>query len=794
MKHTNPDQRPAVVPPRPQGIPQALRQGRNFVLWRYEWSSERGEWSKIPYSVGGRRASSTNPQTWCGFEEAVAQSAAYDGFGRVLDGGALVVIDVDDCVEGDHLDDFARRLAERFKTYVEWSPSAKGIHIWTSGEWPNDGARNGKLEVYRKGRYMTMTGCRLSVATDVTRQPKELERLFEEHFARLPPASERRHGQDGPGPLGDEDLIARARVSSSGPLFVALFDQGDLSRYDGDQSRADLALADYLAWWTNGDAQRTDALFRRSALMRKKWDERHSADGRTYGQMTVEKALAELQGGYDPVVAMRNLRPEPALVEWAPVPSTLTFPLNALPPMVRRWAREVADTMPTAPEVAATFALGAISGAVGATRKIRLARTWSELPCLWICVVAEPGVARKTPVLKLSTRAIHAWQQEKAADYRAAKARYEQDLAAWQALPKEKRGERPEEARFTHALVSDVTIEKLASILEQNPRGVLMERDELLGWIRSMNQYRGGEGADRQHYLSIWAGSPIKVDRQKNPEPTYIRAPFVAITGGIQPTVVEQLRQSRVKTSDDGLFERLLWCWPEIMTMPPWSDREMDPDALRDYDHLLRNLLQLEGKIDEDTYTMRPATVHLTKHGEEAWIERYNRHVQQVNAHIELATLLAKRPGTAARLILIHHLIRYQSAGSVTDEWHADEASVEAGWDLADWYSQQATRVIGVATQSPEDAEAEVLVRWLDKHGIRTITARELQQRRAPGIKKASRAQTALMDLADRGYGTVGEERVTGGKRVVFNRVSSSVEVLRVLGGDGNSGDEGEWG
>jgi putative DNA primase/helicase len=46
-----------------------------------------------------------------------------------------------------------------------------------------------------------------------------------------------------------------------------------------------------LTFWTNGDRNWIDRLYRRSALMRAKWDERHAADGATYGEMTIAKAL-----------------------------------------------------------------------------------------------------------------------------------------------------------------------------------------------------------------------------------------------------------------------------------------------------------------------------------------------------------------------------------------------------------------------------------------------------------------------------------------------------------------------
>ena len=61
---------------------------------------------------------------------------------------------------------------------------------------------------------------------------------------------------------------------------------------------------------------------------------------------------------------------------------------------------------------------------------------------------------------------------------------------------------------------SDATVEAVAPILEANPRGVLLARDELAGWIRSFDRYAGGKGGgDAAHWLSMHNGEAVVVDR-----------------------------------------------------------------------------------------------------------------------------------------------------------------------------------------------------------------------------------------------------------------------------------------
>ena len=85
-----------------------------------------------------------------------------------------------------------------------------------------------------------------------------------------------------------EELIERARRALNGDRFGRLW-QGDTSDYGNDHSRADLALCRILSFWCRGDAERVDRLFRRSGLMRDKWDRR--AGDVPYGARTIRAVI-----------------------------------------------------------------------------------------------------------------------------------------------------------------------------------------------------------------------------------------------------------------------------------------------------------------------------------------------------------------------------------------------------------------------------------------------------------------------------------------------------------------------
>ena len=98
--------------------------------------------------------------------------------------------------------------------------------------------------------------------------------------------------------LQEGEIIQKALAAKNGEKFKSLW-QGEPGQYKS-ASEADQALCSLLAFWCSKDADRMDALFRQSGLMRKKWDDRHYSDGRTYGQGCIETAIRNCAEVYSP--------------------------------------------------------------------------------------------------------------------------------------------------------------------------------------------------------------------------------------------------------------------------------------------------------------------------------------------------------------------------------------------------------------------------------------------------------------------------------------------------------------
>jgi len=201
-------------------------------------------------------------------------------------------IEFDDCFIDGKLHESVEGIVSALASYTEISPSGKGLHVIIRAKLR--GSRNrsrqtpwgGGIEVYDRRRYFTMTAnCLPGSPKEVFERQSQLDGLIDELLPE-PELPERALAVHVPVNLSDDALLDKAHRAKNGGKFTALFDRGDVSTHGRDDSAADLALCTHLAFWTGGDPERIDRLFRRSALMREKW---YRDD---YRDRTIEVAIA----------------------------------------------------------------------------------------------------------------------------------------------------------------------------------------------------------------------------------------------------------------------------------------------------------------------------------------------------------------------------------------------------------------------------------------------------------------------------------------------------------------------
>lgn len=298
-------------------LPEQLRERDQWVCWREE--SRDGKPTKIPVTPGsGEFASSTDPTTWASAETVLeyADSREADGIGFVFtDDDPIVGVDLDDCrdPETGDVDDVAQDIIKRLDSYTEISPSGTGFHVLIEGELPAGRNRRGSIELYDTSRFFTVTSDALEeTPTHVARRQDALEAIHREYVQDTDTGAKSESENRGTTneqvstdtavdidvDLEDEKLLKKARNASNGSKFERLW-SGNTAGYES-QSEADMALCCLLAFWTGGDHTRVDRLFRQSGLLREKWDDVHYADGSTYGEKTIKRAIANTSEFYDP--------------------------------------------------------------------------------------------------------------------------------------------------------------------------------------------------------------------------------------------------------------------------------------------------------------------------------------------------------------------------------------------------------------------------------------------------------------------------------------------------------------
>ena len=301
------------APLQPNTLPIELRHVDQWVAWRT--STRDGTETKIPLDpANGKYASTTDAATWSTFDTALEAVRTPDvaGIGFVFtDIDPYVGIDLDDCrvSETGTLAEPAASICAQLDSYTEVSPSGTGVHVIVRGRLPDGARRCGTVEMYDTSRFFTMTGVRLAaMPATVCERTAALRAVHQAHVASTEDKATRETAGTQPSArlerpqflrdeLDDDTLLTKAQRAANGEKFTRLW-RGSTTGYPS-QSEADLALCCLLAFWTGGDAAQMDRLFRQSGLMRAKWDAVHFADGATYGERTIERAIAGTDGRYD---------------------------------------------------------------------------------------------------------------------------------------------------------------------------------------------------------------------------------------------------------------------------------------------------------------------------------------------------------------------------------------------------------------------------------------------------------------------------------------------------------------
>jgi hypothetical protein len=435
------------------------------------------------------------------------------------------------------------------------------------------------------------------------------------------------------------------------------------------------------------------------------------------------------------------------------LPKPAPFPVECLPKSIARMVYEGARSQGVDVALWAGPALVALAGAIGAARFLQMKRTWSVPAPTWIVTVAPSG-SGKSPPLKVLTRP-H-WERDRILleTTRQAMAEYERQAATSKksSAPEHQNASKPPRKSI---VIDDTTMEAIVVRLADNPKGLILVKDEVSGLFGSFDAYRQGRGADEQRWMEIYDGRTVKIDRKGEDRPTIVvTRPSISIVGTIQPAVLRRVMTQQRR--DSGFAARMLFAMPTV-TVPPWTDHDIPGEVEAQYREVIDRLLNLEANDPPVHLTLTPEALAL-------WRVYHDRVGQEIAAANDsglehLSSAIVKLRSTTLRFALG---IALGNAAEVSqDEAQqlrvVDDVAMSAAIEVAGWFMEQ-LHVIH-ATWRIEADEPTDLIELIERFGGRT-TVRNLM-RRTRRFAKAADAKAALDALVANGKG---EWKTSAGK------------------------------
>ena len=364
--------------------------------------------------------------------------------------------------------------------------------------------------------------------------------------------------------------------------------------------------------------------------------------------------------------------------------------------------------------------LASVSALIGHARWAQATPGWSEPPHLWVADVGDSGNGKSPGADCLLRDVLPEIERRMLADFpdqlqawrvdaelaKAAKEAWQNEVRTAQKQKKAPPSPPPEpgpEPQAPRLRQNDVTIERVATLLATAaPKGLLIVRDELAGWITGMNAYND---AGRAFWIEAFGGRPYRVERQKHPEPIIVPRLAVSVFGGVQPDRLGPL----MREADDGLLARILWAWPDPI---PFRLSRRAPNsawAIEAFDRL--RWLDLQPG-DPPQPIMVPLAGDAL-----ALLEEFAQGIQerQASAGGLMRSALGKARGLALRLSLVIELLWWcgQQGMAPAPTQISARAFAAAAHLLDDYFLPMADRVYGDAAASPRDRNAATLARWI---------------------------------------------------------------------------------
>jgi hypothetical protein len=469
------------------------------------------------------------------------------------------------------------------------------------------------------------------------------------------------------------------------------------------------------------------------------------------------------------------------------LPPVAPFDYDLLPPILHRRVADIAERMQCPPDFPAVALIVMLASLIGRRCGIAPKRedNWIVVPNLWGKVIGRPGIMKSPPLAEvmrpltvLQARAVEHYEGEQIEHQAGAMVAAEAERVAKEAIRKMlKSGQTasahelaqeavehdPNEPACRRYVVNDATVEKLGEILNENPYGVLLFRDELAGFFRTLE--RQGHEADRAFYLECWNGDGSFTYDRIGRGTLHIPGACLSILGSIQPGPLSDLVRGLRGSGDDGLLQRFqLAVWPDVCAEWRNIDRPPDQEAREAVDSVIARF----DRFTAVSLGADPGTIPIMRFDAEAqqlfdvWRAALERRLRADAEPPVFGAHLSKFRSLVPSLALILHLTE-------SNEGPVVRLALERAIGWAEYLESHARRIYAPAIHPDVDSARALAGRI--KRGIlgATFALRDIYNQGWSGLATREEALGAVGVLED--YDWLRHQvEVTGGRpRTVYH-------------------------
>lgn len=495
--------------------------------------------------------------------------------------------------------------------------------------------------------------------------------------------------------------------------------------------------------------------------------------------------------------------PEPIQTTLRPVDALLP---EMIPEPFRGWVLDVSYRMQCPVDfvaIATIIETGSVIGA-GCDMRPKEKDDWKVVSNLWGGVIARPSML-KTPALAEAMKPVAALEAAARETYEAGLSWHEAEREAFKAQKdalkndmltaakgKAKKSEKvpdlaevkncyanleePETPTRRRYKTNDATVEKVAVLLNENPRGMLIFRDELVGLL--VNWDREDRQADRAFYLEAWNGQGSFTTDRIGRGTLDTQNLCVSILGGIQPSkLTGYLLQANDDLKNDGLLQRFqMLVYPDEPKNWKYIDQypsiEAKGRAFEVFNTLAEaDFTQYGAKLPESETI---PFFHFDSEAQETfrtWLTELEAKIKGESAPL-MVEHLSKYRSLMPSLALIFHLINIADghlAGAVT-RLAAEQA---AAW--CDYLESHARRIYGIlADISPRSAE-ELAERIKNKDLPDGFTIRDVYHKGWHLLEKKEIVEEAVNELVELGWLREDSEEIPGRQPKIIYRINPKI-------------------